>query len=382
MNFISNFSPEEILRKKELESEFEYDEPVSDDRELSTEIPIHSGSEIIKTETEAPKLNVTGSNPEFIANQQANPYEKSPVTKGEAENQPTSLGKSQKMSTESIASNLGWKNIPTSFLPSGGMFYPEASKIAIRAAEVKEIRHYSTIDDDDKLDIEEKLSYILERCCRTDFPGEETSSYKDLKQEDRFFIIMAIRDLTFTKGENMIILKPYKKCKSLPDCPFSAGIELRTGVLSSYDIDPEILRYYDTSRRCFVFNPKKIDKKIEMYIPSIGVTRELTNFIREAPKRGIEVDDGFISVAPFLFNNWRELTFERILGKMREIDNFWSKEEYSLYFELSERIKIGTNLEVKLECPVCGEKEVTASITFPRGLRSLFVISDIFRELL
>ena len=119
-----------------------------------------------------------------------------------------------------------------------------------------------------------------------------------------------------------------------------------------------------------------------MFIPSIGVNQELTNFIREAAKREIEVDDGFISVAPFLFNDWRELSFERILGKMREMDNFWSKEEYSLYFELSERIKIGTNLEVKLECPVCGEKEVTASITFPRGLRSLFVISDIFGELL
>jgi hypothetical protein len=382
MDFISNFSPEEILRKKELESGFEYDVPVQDEQELISQTPITPGPGISTLEREVDTLNTPQPRPEPIQQPQNNILETPPVQKEEIQSQPNSLGKSQKMTMEAPPSNLGWKNIPASFLPSGGMFYPESTKIAIRAAEVKEIRHYSTIDDDDKLDIEEKLSYILERCCRIDFPGEGVVSYKDLKQEDRFFIIMAIRDLTFTKGENMIILKPYKKCKSLPDCPFSAGIELRTGVLSSYDIDPEILRYYDASSRCFVFNSKKIGKRIEMFIPSIGVNQELTNFIREAAKRKIEVDDGFISVAPFLFNDWRELSFERILGKMREMDNFWSKEEYSLYFELSERIKIGTNLEVKLECPVCGEKEVTASITFPRGLRSLFVISDIFRELL
>ena len=65
---------------------------------------------------------------------------------------------------------------------------------------------------------------------------------------------------------------------------------------------------------------------------------------------------------------------------MRESDE-WSKEEFSLYYELSNSIKIGTELDVKLSCPTCGA-EVTAPITFPGGFRSLFVISDIFGELL
>jgi hypothetical protein len=39
---------------------------------------------------------------------------------------------------------------------------------------------------------------------------------------------MAIRDLTFVKGENSIILKPQKTCNQTPDCPFREGIELRT----------------------------------------------------------------------------------------------------------------------------------------------------------
>jgi predicted acyltransferase (DUF342 family) len=66
---------------------------------------------------------------------------------------------------------------------------------------------------------------------------------------------------------------------------------------------------------------------------------------------------------------------------MRECD-YWSKEEYNVLFELSKRIKTGTKTQVKQKCSVCGDMEVTADITFPGGIRSLFLISDIFRELL
>ena len=43
-------------------------------------------------------------------------------------------------------------------------------------------------------------------------PGKQMS-FKDLKEEDRIFIIMAIRELTFSKGENNLVLKPVcKEC--------------------------------------------------------------------------------------------------------------------------------------------------------------------------
>jgi hypothetical protein len=261
------------------------------------------------------------------------------------------------------------------------MFYPDGTKMAIRAAEVKEIRHFSTIDEDDRLDLEEKLSYVLDRCLRIDFPGEGVVSYKDLKQEDRFFLIMAIRDLTFVKGENSILLKPKKTCRETIECPFANGIELRTGALSSYSLDDKILQYYNSETRSFVFTIKKTGKSIQMFIPSIGVSQNITSYIAEAARKSINIDDGFLQISPFLFDDWRELTFDTFFTKMRECD-YWTKEEYSIYFELSERIKVGTKMEVKQKCPVCGDEEVTADITFPSGIRSLFLISDIFGELL
>jgi len=356
---MDNISPEQILREKELASGFVYDDPVVDQNEIT------ESSESINRTLQQPIV-------------EESPKKSEPPKTNNIEEPITSMGKAQ---SASPAFDSGWKNVPVTILPSGGLFYPEGTRIAIRAAEVREIRHFSTIDEDDRLDIEEKLSYVLERCLRMDFPGEGVVSYLDIKQEDRFFLILAIRDLTFVKGENSIILKTNKKCKETPECPFNDGIELRTGVLGSYDMDPKVMSYYNTETRSFIFDVKKINKVIEMTVPSIGVSNKISEFVIKSGINGSDIDEGFLKIAPFIFKEWRELTIDSIKIKMRESD-YWTKEEYSLYYELSDKIRIGTNLEVKQKCPVCGDEEVTADINFPSGLRSLFVISDIFGELL
>jgi len=359
----NNISPEEILKKKEIAGGIVYDDPqpvMPETNAVSAVQELSHRSEQIQQQVTQPMSN--------------------PVQSGINQPSLSSLGKAQSVN-KPISLEMGWKNIPVGILPSEGKYYPDGTKIAIRAAEVREIRHFSTIDEDDQLDIEEKLTHIIDRCCRMEFYGEGVVSYKDLKQEDRFFIIMAIRDLTFVKGENSIILKTQKSCNQTTECPFNEGIELRTGVLSSYELDENVAKYYSEENRGFVFNIKKLDKTIELYIPSIGVTQEITSFITECANKNIVVDEGFLDIAPFLFSEWRDLNYQTILSRMKESD-YWTKEEFSLYFELSQRIKMGTKLEVKQKCPVCGDMEVTANITFPDGLRSLFVISNIFRELL
>lgn len=360
-----NLSPEEILRKKEIEGGLSYDDP---DLVNNTEPvqPNQVDTQPIPEATVQPKI----MDEQIMANSKQQVQE----------HQTASFGKSQ-MHAQSIASDNGWKNIPVEVLPTLGIYYPYGTRIAIRPAEVREIRHFSAIDDDDRLDIEEKLSYILDRCLRMEFPNEGIISYKDLKQEDRFFLIMAVRDLTFVKGENSILLKTKKKCKETPECPFNNGIELRTGALDSYRIEERIMKYYNTQTGSFVFTIKKTGKKVEMFIPSIGVTQSISSYIGEAARLNITIDPGFLQISPFLFSDWRDLTFDLFVNKMRECD-YWSKEEYSVLFELSQRIKVGTKMEVKQNCPVCGGMEVTADITFPQGIRSLFLISDIFRELL
>jgi len=371
---MKNLSPEEILRNKEAASGFVYDEPKIEDMQKAQT----TASEIPSISENAYESYVSAGQPMARAEMQEQP---TPTSLGRVERKPAYPQQEQPVNNaQKQPGEIGWKNIPMHILPSKGMFYPDGTRIAIRAAEVKEIRHFSTIDDEDRLDIEEKLGYILEKCMTINFPDSGIVSYQDLKSEDRFFIILAIRDLTFTKGENSIILIPNNPCESR-DCPVRDGFELRTGVLSMYEIEDKILEYYDAERRCFSFDIKKLDKNIKMFVPSIGVTKRVSDFIIALAKKGIEVDDAFVQISPFIFEDWRTLTEGYFQSRLRESDS-WSKEEFSLLFELSEKIKIGTKSKALISCPKCGGREVTADITFPKGLRSLFVISDILGELL
>lgn len=371
MSNLLGISPEEILRSKELMGGLEYD-PISEEKKES----IPSG--------------ISTSVQENLELKEEKPQEKNTISSPEGEIKTHSPEKQIPIPTQSIPSDtkkdsvfeIHWKNLPIHLLPSKGLFYPDGTRMAIRPCEVKEIRHFSTIDEDDSLDIERKLSFILERCLRIDFPGIGVVSYKDLKQEDRFYIIMAIRDLTFLRGENSLMLIPNKKCKNTKDCSLSEGFELRSGNLSSYELSGEILKRYNPETRSFIFTLKNGNKSFEIFVPSIGITQILTDFVSTCSKRNIQIEDGFLEIAPFIIPEWRGLDFDSILNIMNKTSLEWDKKEYSLLYQISEKIKIGTKTEAKQKCQVCGEGEVTADITFPGGIRSLFLISDIFRELL
>jgi hypothetical protein len=352
---LDNLSPEEILKNKEIAGGVVYDDPIQN---LPDEKIQHVEKEVVPEPTLSPGENAYTQ----------------PTKQHTAQPTPVQSNEYQRIEP-------GWKNLPVSILPSGGLFYPEGTQIAIRPAEVKEIRNYSTVDETDMLDLNTKLNMVLDACCRIKFPNEGLVDFRDLKQEDRFFVILAIRDLTFVKGENRIILTPNKKCNK-NGCENQTPIELRTGVLSNYKIDPKIMRYYSREKNKFIFPLKKINKEVEMSVPSIGVMEAISRFVRNEIKNGGEVDESFIKIAPFYFENWRLLDNNYIRNSMVSLGSSWTKEEFSILFEMSELIKLGTELEVKIPCHVCGEGEVTAPITFPRGFRSLFVISDIFGELL
>ena len=107
--------------------------------------------------------------------------------------------------------HLGYHSVSHAELPSGGMFYNEKSEISIRAAKVSEIRHFSTVDENNVLDIDEKLNNIVESCVRIT-SGSKRMSYRDILEEDRFYLVLAIRDLTFPEPESQLTV-PYQDKK-------------------------------------------------------------------------------------------------------------------------------------------------------------------------
>jgi hypothetical protein len=334
------------LAKKESQSKFEYDKDVSD-------------------------FNI----PDWIppAGENRGKIENIQQPNMQAEYQ--GLGKS---SRTPLGMESDWKNLPPDVLPSKGFGYPNGFEIAIRAADVKEIRQYSTVDDSDRIDLDEKLNAILNKCMNIRWEGGMLESY-DLWYEDRFFVIMSIRDMTFTKGENRILLPVTKNCTK-PDCEVADKIELKSNLLDSFELDGEILKRYSSDSYSFKFIPKDGGPEMNLYIPTVGVTTVCRKIIKDKKLKGKKYDESFANVATFIIPDWRGLD-ERIYDQYERASNEWTPLQFSIADQIGQRINFATKSRIYSKCTSCGG-EVTAEITFPRGYRSLFVISDIFSQLL
>jgi hypothetical protein len=274
--------------------------------------------------------------------------------------------------------NSPWKKMPITNLPSEGFGYPTAMEISIRSAEVGEIRHFSTIDENDPIDIDDKINHIISKCSTINWQ-DGTLSYLDLYQEDRFYIFMAIRDLTFIKGENRIYIPVTTECKK-DECPIPDQIELTSGVLSSFKLDPKIKRYYDKENGYFNLIPKNGDPAIQLFIPTIGVSTKIRKIIKDKAAKGKKYDETFAKVSAYLIPNWRDLD-EKAYDEYEINSRNWTYTQFVLADTISQQITFATKNSLEVRCSKCSA-EVTAPIRFRGGIRSLYIISDIFGQLL
>ena len=152
---------------------------------------------------------------------------------------------------------LGYHAIPVNSLPSAGMFYPEGTELHIRSAKVAEIRHFSTMDENNILDVDEKLNSILESCTRVT-SNKKRMSYKDLLEEDRFFLILSIRDLTFPEPESQLSVDHVDKNGE------THKIEISKDNFTYFKVPENLDKYYDREERTFL-----IESSFSLYTHNI-----------------------------------------------------------------------------------------------------------------
>jgi hypothetical protein len=266
--------------------------------------------------------------------------------------------------------HLGFHNVDISTLPSGGRFYPVGSKLAIRPAQVSEVRHFSTIDEGNLLDIEDKLNHIVKNCTRFN-SGTKVLSYKDILEEDRIYILLSIRDLTFPEPESKLTVKASTKDGE----EFDAEISAQYFQLSK--VTEEIEKYYDEEARAFAIRTKSFGV-IMMRPPSIGVMEAITNYIKVRQIEKKQWDQSYLQILPYISLDWRGFTDEKIFKG--EVDfHSWNTQKYSLVYRLAEKMRIGVQPEMLVPF---GDEEVLVTIGFRDGIKSLFVVQDIAGELL
>lgn len=295
-----------------------------------------------------------------------------------AVNQDEQSGQIGELSEIHPANDLGYKNIPLEMLPSKGLFYPLDAKVTIRSANVDEIRDWSMIDDGDFIDQVDKLNFILEKCVRVKSGSPFFSSWKDLNEIDRFFIVFRVHELTFPNGENNLMIR--FKCST---CGFRTEVPLSSEFMKNFfNLSEDVMKYYDAQKRCFFVHSDKLNTDIKLCMPTVGGMIAVTNHIREVQKNGEDLDKAFTRILPFCIENWRNVTPEALTNLRRGSYN-WPRNKFLFVSGLIDKITKCASTDCEYTCERCGE--VLKSPLFFRGgytIKNLFAISDRLDELI
>ena len=265
---------------------------------------------------------------------------------------------------------LGFHSINIVNLPSAGMFYPEDIKISIRSAKVSEIRHFSSVDEQNVFDVDDKLNYILETCTQVSC-SKKRLSYKDLCEEDRFFIILSIRDITFPEPESKLSVDHIDKRGNRHQ------VDIDKDTFTYFKIPETLDKYYDSDRKSFMIETKSFGT-IEMRPPTIGVMQKMTAYIQDKQDKKEKIDQSVLQVMPYMVMDWRGRD-EKDIFKFEVEMNGWTNKKFSLIYKIAEQMKVGIKPDMRVQI---GDGWEDVPIGFRDGIKSIFIVQDIAGELL
>jgi hypothetical protein len=295
---------------------------------------------------------------------------------------PTSLGKARGFDDISLSASeeSPWKILNLETLPSTGMFYPARIEILIRSAKTKEIRHWSTMDEYDPVDIDEKINFILNSCTRIKIPGDPTQfTYNDILLIDRYHILFRIYELTFPNQENKLMANI--KCQN-DKCGFVNRVQVLSRNLKGFELPSDYFKWYNEEERCFVIHSEKLQETLKFYMPTIGLNTKIKYRKEFEINSGQERDPSFYDIAPYLILNWK-IANNQNLGEFKINMESWSNAKFNAIYRFVKDMKDTSTNKVLCTCEKC--KERTESSIFLGGsftVKDIFIISARFDELI
>lgn len=260
---------------------------------------------------------------------------------------------------EQLDLGRGYQELPIDQLPSAGLFYPDGTRIYVRAASGVDIRYWSMVDETTIESVNEAFNYILERCARISFPEScgKTARWEDILNIDRLYIITAIHDFTFQEGVNDLKIMISE----------TESVVVHKDDIKYVDFDERIMKYYNPTKRCFTFKAKTVDE-LNFYVPSIGVDNWMQGYYNRKAQRNENFDIQFFRVAPMLISDFRRLSDSEYTKLVQSTMNY-SGYEWSLISKVREKIE-GAVTPKFIYVKDGVEKET--SVVFQGGFKALF----------
>jgi len=222
------------------------------------------------------------------------------------------------------------------------------------------------VDDNNFHDIVEKMNEMLSACVRVKYANGKVGSYLDLRDSDRFYLIFAIKELTFQNGTNLI---------STVECTCGAevNIELVRKNFKFFKIDDKLKNYFDPTNGYFTFETTS-GSTYNMCPPTIGLQKNFTDYIIETKQKDKKINMSFLKIVPFTLVNRTSITSAGIDAKLVEFTKM-NGVDFQFLFSAVDLMNFGIEKIVKT-CS-CG-LEVHSKMLFPDGASALFVVSNAF----
>lgn len=294
----------------------------------------------------------------------------------------TSLGKAQSHIDlqMSAVEESPWKMLSFETLPSQGLFYPEDAELLIRSAKTKEIRHWSTIDETDPLDVREKINFVLNACTKFKVRGQIMPlNFNDFLEIDRYHILFRIYELTFPNQENK--LWAYVKCENTR-CGHVNKTQVTSQNLIGFQYPAEVMKWYSPEEKCFVINSEKLNETFRLYMPTIGSKAKLNSRKTADERSNSEIDTAFYEFGQYLIKDWRK-TDNQQLADLRFASTLWPENKFVFIHKFTKLLSDASLNKAASVCEKC--KTQTESHIFLGGsftVKDIFIISAGLDELI
>lgn len=258
----------------------------------------------------------------------------------------------------------GFLPIKVEDLPTKGMFYPEGTKIFIKAATLGDIKHWSTTDETDLSSIDDGLNSIIESCCQIAFPQEtgKYANWKDLKEIDRLYLILAIHDFTFPGGKNDLKIQVAE----------TTDVVVKKDNIEFVKFSDKLMNFYNVEKRCFSF---PVHAKcfqggyMDIYIPCEGVTKWIKDYVTTRINRQEGYDKDFVTIAALLIPDYRGLNNDKYYALIDSTAE-WTPYEWSLITKVRRIIETAVTPKLKYKDESGAEKE--SPLNFRGGIKAIF----------
>lgn len=269
---------------------------------------------------------------------------------------------------------LGWTLLNKEIIPTQGLFHDADILNYAKPITTKQIRDYTSIEEDDTISISKKIDTMLSIATRMQ-SNSKKMSYRDIYDIDKLFYMFAIRDLTFYNITNP--LKNPTTCTNI-ECRHEYHTELFSHNVIFFEPSENIMKHYNPEDNCFTLH-LDTEEVINIKLPTIGIKEKLNEYMQWRKKIGAEINQNTIKILPYMDFDWRQIeerTFDEFLTRMIA----WSPDLFSAVVLFIREIKKCMSMKSISKCPECGA-EVTAPIRFRGGFSDFFLIQGVLERL-